>query len=308
MLSLFNRYRSKQIPLTVPFRAHQTYMRNLMRVTKNTNKIFLFAFDQKVEHLNQDVFGTDLPIAIADPAHPFMVASQSPIGAFATHLGLVARYGMDYKDVPYIIKLNGKTNIVPPEHQDPLSLNFISVEDVVAFRRASQLSIVGVGLTVYLGSRFEGTMLAQAAQAVVKAHRHGLLAVVWIYPRGAAVTNQLSPDIIAGAAGVGLSLGADFVKVNPPLAPSSHESAQFLKQATVAAGRTGLICSGGALDQPEHFLYRLHDQLHVAGARGCAVGRNIFQKPLPQAIAFAQAIGALVYDNASVAQAASLLK
>ena len=40
--------------------------------------------------------------------------------------------------------------------------------------------------------------------------------MLWIYPRGKAVTAEKDPDLIAGAAGVALCLGADFVKVNPP--------------------------------------------------------------------------------------------
>ena len=43
-----------------------------------------------------------------------------------------------------------------------------------------------------------------------------MIAVVWIYPRGAAVKDEHDPHLIAGAAGLGCSLGADFVKVNYP--------------------------------------------------------------------------------------------
>ena len=48
--------------------------------------------------------------------------------------------------------------------------------------------------------------------------------VLWIYPRGKAVPDEKDPDLIAGAAGVALCLGADFVKVNPPKATDSQTS------------------------------------------------------------------------------------
>ena len=47
---------------------------------------------------------------------------------------------------------------------------------------------------------------------------------------------------------------ADFVKVNPPDAKNILQSAQFLKQATLAAGKTKIICSGGAKEDENKFL------------------------------------------------------
>jgi len=72
----------------------------------------LFAGDQKVEHLNDDFYGEEVPEGDADPEHLFKIASQAKIGVFATQLGLIARYGMDYKNVPYLVKVNSKTNLV----------------------------------------------------------------------------------------------------------------------------------------------------------------------------------------------------
>jgi DhnA family fructose-bisphosphate aldolase class Ia len=36
------------------------------------------------------------------------IASRAQIGVFATQLGLIARYGMDYPEVLYLVKLNSK--------------------------------------------------------------------------------------------------------------------------------------------------------------------------------------------------------
>jgi DhnA family fructose-bisphosphate aldolase class Ia len=37
------------------------------------------------------------------------------------------------------------------------------------------------------------------------------------------------------------------------------------------------------------------------------VGRNIYQRPLPQAVAVARAIGALLYENTSLEEAKKLI-
>ena len=88
-------------------------------------------------------------------------------------------------------------------------------------------------------------MLAEAAQAVLEAHQHGLLTVLWIYPRGAAVKDEKDPHLIAGATGVAACLGSDFVKVNAPKKEGTA-SAVLPQEATLAAGRTKVVCAGGS--------------------------------------------------------------
>ena len=200
----------------------------------------------------------------------------------------------------YVIKLNSKTNLVPAEQSDPMSLSLATVEDVVTVKEQSDLNIVGVGYTVYLGSVHEAVMLSEASDMVIRAHEHGLLAILWMYPRGKAVANERTAEIIAGAAGVGAALGADFVKVNPPEAETTEESAELLKQATRAAGRTGVICSGGKKIDEREYLQQLYEQITIGETAGCALGRNIFQRPLHEAISFTQAVASMVYQQANV--------
>ena len=107
------------VPLDVPKAMRETYIKNYMEITKESGKLMLFAGDQKVEHLNDDFFGPEVPEDDADPEHLFRIAAQSKIGVFATQLGLIARYGMDYKDIPYLVKVNSKTNLVETEQADP---------------------------------------------------------------------------------------------------------------------------------------------------------------------------------------------
>lgn len=299
--------RDIHVPLSVPNEKRSRYIENFLIATKNTGRLLLFAADQKIEHLNEDFTGENIPEECGDPENLFTIAAKARIGAFATHMGLIDRYAADYRNIPYVVKLNGKTNLVPTVMQDPLSLALTTVEDVAACAQAATLQIVGVGYTIYLGSRYENQMLTQAAQIIHQAHAQGMLVILWIYPRGQAVIDERSRDIIAGAAGVGAALGADFVKVNPPQAAVSFERAQLLKIATRAAGRTGVICSGGSLKTEREFLEELFHQLHIGGAQGAAIGRNIFQRPLNQAIKFCDALAALVIDDADVQTGIELL-
>jgi fructose-bisphosphate aldolase/6-deoxy-5-ketofructose 1-phosphate synthase len=222
-------------------------------------------------------------------------------------MGLVAKYGGDYKDIPYLIKLNSKTNLVKKDQMDPQSFSWYTVEDVVKFKEASGLKILAVGYTVYSGSEFEGQMLHEAAQAVFQAHQHGLFTVLWMYPRGKALADEKDPHLVAGAAGVAGCLGSDFTKVNYPK-PKEGNRAEALREAVVAAGRTKLICAGGGSVEVKDFLQTLHDQLHISGTYGNATGRNIHQKSIDEAVRFANAVSALTYDKVSVDDAYAIYK
>ncbi len=295
------------VPASVPMAKRDLYERMYTRVTHGTGKLFLFAGDQKIEHLNKDFFGEGVSSDASNPEHLFKIASNAKIGVFATQLGLIARYARNYSHVSYLVKMNAKTDLIPVTQYDPVSMQLVSIEDVLRVRDENKLMIAGVGYTIYLGSQFEATMLQEAARLVMQAHAEGMLVVLWIYPRGKAVQDERSVDIVAGAAGVAHSLGADFVKVNPPSATGSASSEELLKRAVIAAGNTGVICSGGASRGMKDFLRSLHAQLTIGQCAGTAVGRNIHQKDLKNAIACANAVAALIYGSASLDEAIAMV-
>lgn len=293
------------VPMDVPESMRNVYIDNYLNITKGTGRLMLFAGDQKVEHLNNDFYGEGISPDDAEPEHLFRIASRAKICVFATQLGLIARYGRDYSKVPYLVKLNSKTNLVKTEQNDPVSTQWYSVAQAAEFKKSSGLNIYGVGYTVYLGSQYEERMLRDAAQIIYEAHQHGLVTVIWMYPRGKAVKDEKDPHLIAGATGVGLCLGTDFVKVNYPKA-ADKISREAFKEAIMAAGRTKVICAGGEAEDERKFLQTLHDQINVSGAWGSATGRNIHEKPLTKAIAMCNAIYAVTCEGASVGDALAI--
>lgn len=287
------------IPLSVPRSKRKDYERNYLRATRETGRLMMFAGDQKVEHLNNNFIGKNIPSEVANPEHYFKIASEAQIGVFATQLGLVSRYAEDYQDIPYIIKMNSKSNIVKTDYKDPISECWYSVDDVVEFKKQSGLDILGVGYTVYLGSWYEPQMLSQAAQLIYEAHQQGLIAIIWMYPRGKMVKKEKDTHLIAGGAGVALCLDADFVKVNYPDGKDSKKIARQFREVTDAAGRTGVVCAGGAKKDSKIFLKNLYDQIQIGKIRGTAIGRNIYQQDLEKAVRMANAISSVVLYNYS---------
>ncbi len=294
-----------QIPLDVPQAKRDTYSAHYELVTRGSGRLFLFAGDQKMEHLNDDFHGEGIAPDDASPEHLFRIAGKGRIGAFASQLGLIARYGGDYTHVPYIVKLNSKTHLIKSAQRDPYSAKLISVDAVMRFRESSGLQIAGVGYTIYPGSEYEGEMISEAAKITFEAHQQGLISVIWSYPRGKSIVNEKDSHLTAGVAGVAACLGADFVKVNAPKSESGS-SAELLKEAVLAAGRTKVICAGGSSTSVKAFLQSLHDQIHVGGCAGNATGRNIHQKPLDEAVRFCDAIYAITVEDKSVDEAMAL--
>ncbi len=278
------------------------YVDNYMKATRGTGRLMLFACDQKIEHMNKDFYGEGIDIADAEPEHLFQIGKEGVIGVLAGQRGLIAQYAKDYPNINYIVKMNSKTNLVGTKQEDPYSPQLTDLDAVLAMREAG-VNIVGLGYTIYLGSEYEATMMAEAGELIAQAHANGLLVVLWIYPRGKAVTAEKDPDLIAGAAGVALCLGADFVKVNPPKPEDGRTPAEALKIAAMAAGRTGLVCAGGSTVDAETFLTQLYDQIHVGGACGNATGRNIHQRSLDEAVRLTKAVSAITLADYEVERA-----
>lgn len=295
-----------KVPVDVMPEFREAYIENYLKATRETGRLMLFACDQKIEHLNADFYGEGIDESDADPEHLFQIASQGTIGVMAGQRGLISHYAMDYPEVNYLVKVNSKTNLVKVSQDDPYSPQLHELEAVLAMRDAG-VNIVGLGYTIYLGSEYESTMLAEAGELIAEAHANGLIVVLWIYPRGKAVGDrEKAPETIAGAAGVAVCLGADFVKVNPPVATEGASSAENLHIASVAAGRCGLVCAGGSKADPREFLSSLYDQIHVGGACGNATGRNIHMRSLDEAVRLTQAISAITLDDASVEDAEAI--
>lgn len=296
-----------RVPMDVPAESRETYVSNYMKATRETGRLMLFACDQKIEHMNADFYGEGIDIADSEPEHLFKIGKNGVIGVLAGQRGLVAQYAADYPELNYLIKMNSKTNLVKTKQEDPYSPQLTDLEAVLQMRE-NGVNIVGLGYTIYLGSEYEATMMAEAGQLIAQAHECGLLVVLWIYPRGKAVTAEKDPDLIAGAAGVALCLGADFVKVNAPSPEEGKNPAEALAIASKAAGRCGLVCAGGGTVDAKTFLTQLHDQIHVGGACGNATGRNIHQRSEDEAVRLTKAISAITLADKGVDEALEIFE
>ncbi len=234
----------------------------ISKITTNGKVIYL-AYDHGVEHGPVDLVGRSI-----DPNYILDISVRGGYSAVVLQKGVAEKYyTKEYrKKIPLIIKMNGKTSYPAG---DPISRQVCSVGEAI------ELGAIGVGYTIYLGSKYESEMLQEFAKIEEEAHKKDLVVLAWVYPRGEKVEDETSPEITAYAARLALEMGADIVKIK------YCGSVECFKKAVEAAGRTKVVLSGGAKTKTAEEFLEVVKNVMAAGAIGVAVGRNVWQSADP---------------------------
>ncbi len=271
-------------------------------LSRTGGRLAILPIDQGLEHGPVDFL--DTPEA-GNPHHQFKLAAEAGFSAIAVHLGLAEQYLPDYAEqVPLVLKLNGKTSVPPDDEAfSPLTG---SVED------ALRLGALAVGYTLFVGSPAQDRDIAQFQQVRKEAHRYGLPVIVWAYPRGRDIVakgGKDSPFAIEYAAREALELGADVIKVNIPRYdpakkeqyPKAYRELELSKEEAMrrvvnAAGRALVIASGGERLSAADAVAQARLAL-AAGCNGLIFGRNVWQRPYPEALKLAQELLRVVKET-----------
>lgn len=237
---------------------------HLGKILKN-GRILIIAMDQGLEHGPSDFNGRNI-----NPEYVLDVAARGGFTGLAVQKGIARHYKDCYSGkVPLVLKLNGRTNIVPKD--DIYSPPVASVKEAVA------LGADAIGYTLYVGSPMEAQMFRDFGAIQAEAAEYGLPTIVWAYPRGRYVKDEKSVEMVSYAARVALELGADIVKVN------YTGSVDSFSKVVAAAGRCKVISAGGSKQSDAEFLAKVKEVV-AAGGAGLAVGRNVWQNENPMEI------------------------
>ena len=237
---------------------------HLARILRN-GKVLILAMDQGMEH-----GPTDFNAKNINPEYVCEIAGLGHFTGFAVQKGVAKLYKENYSGkVPLILKLNGRTNIVPKDE--------CYSSQVASVKEAVDLGADAVGYTIYVGSQREADMFREFGLIEQQAHDYGLACVVWAYPRGKYVKDEKSPEMVAYAARVALEIGADVVKINYP------GSIDAMKWVAASAGRCKVISAGGSKQPDAEFLQKVKD-IMAGGGSGLAVGRNVWKNDNPMRI------------------------
>ncbi|MFH1506064.1 MAG: fructose-bisphosphate aldolase, partial [archaeon] len=233
---------------------------NMHKILHN-EKALILACDHGLEHGPKGFNEKNI-----DSNYILDIALEGKFNGVLLHHGIAEKYyGAHYKDVPLILKLNGKTNI---PHIDPISRQICTVE------RAIKLGAAAVAYTIYDGAPQESVMFQEFGKIVERAHDYGLPVVALMYPRGPFVKEELSTDILAYSARIGLELGADIIKMKYPV------DMEGFKWVVKCAGRTKVVVAGMEQISEEDLLHKVYNILQT-GVTGLAIGRNVWKNERP---------------------------
>jgi class I fructose-bisphosphate aldolase len=229
-------------------------------------KIMLLAYDQGIEH-----GPTDFNDKNVDPNYIIDIAAEGGFTGLVLQKGVAEKYldKLKREKVNLVLKLNGKTSLVKG---DPVSRQLATVEEAV------DLGAVAVGYTIYIGSKHEEEMLVEASRIQREAHKKGLPLIVWMYPRGEGTKGKKKGELMAYAARVALTIGADVVKIHP------EGTMKDFEWAVRSAGKVRVICAGGSKEPHAKLLKKVKGYMK-AGGSGMAIGRNVWQDKKPLKVA-----------------------
>ena len=192
-------------------------------------------------------------------------AARCGVDAVVLHKGRVRWIDVRwFSRLSLIIHVSASTTHAP----DPTAKVLVaSVEEAV------RLAADAVSVHINLGSAQESRQLADAATVGEAGERWGLPVMAMIYPPGP----DPMPEAIAHAASVAVDLGCDVVKT--AWSGSVATMAQIIASCPIP-----ILAAGGPRLPNSHMLLDRVAAVMTSGARGVAIGRNIFEADCPATV------------------------
>jgi len=211
--------------------------------------------------------------------------------AVLTQKGIASRVHANKNDAGYVVHLNGSTAIGPDERDKRLTG---TVEDAI------RAGADAVSFHINVGSEYEPDQIAELGEVSSEAAAYGLPVLAMTYARGPSVSDPEDSEAYAEDLGhavrLGEELGADLIKTSYSGTPGSFER-------VVESTRLPVLIAGGSKGTDRETLSMVRGAID-AGAAGVSMGRSVFQHDDPRAIA--EAVAAVIHEDASPADAAAL--
>ncbi len=282
-------------------------LRNLQTILDHgrlggTGYVSILPVDQGIEHSGGASFAPN-PIYF-DPENIVKLALEGGCNAVASTLGVLGSVSRKYAHkIPFIVKLNHNELLSYPKNYDQIF--FSSVE------QAFDMGAVGVGATIYFGSRESNRQIQEVAEAFEYAHSLGLVTVLWAYLRNSEFKTEdedyhTAADLTGQANHLAATLEADIIKQKQPTTNEGYRAIGFGRTDDLVyseltsdhpidltryqvvnnyMGRIGLINSGGASGENDlEQVVRTAVINKRAGGMGLITGRKAFQKPMEEGV------------------------
>ncbi|HEC56650.1 MAG TPA: fructose-bisphosphate aldolase [Candidatus Syntrophoarchaeum butanivorans] len=217
--------------------------------------------------------------------------AEGGANAVLLHKGMVKHGYRGYgRDIGLILHVSASTSLAPDPNE---KVTVCEVEEAI------RLGADAVSIHVNIGSETEPEQLMQLGYLAERCDYWGMPLLAMMYPRGKNIKNPHDPAVVAHASRAGAELGADVIKTNYTGDPDSFKD-------VVEGCPVPVIIAGGPKVETDLDLLEMIEGAMEAGARGVAIGRNVFQHDDPTLIT--RAICMIVHEGASAKEANEMLK
>jgi fructose-bisphosphate aldolase/2-amino-3,7-dideoxy-D-threo-hept-6-ulosonate synthase len=189
------------------------------------------------------------------------------------------------EDVGLIVHLNAATDVGP----DPN--NKVVVGEV---KRAVRLGADAVSVHINVGSETESHQLQDLGRVADDCDEYGMPLLAMTYVRGPEV--EANVENVAHATRLGAELGADVVKTSYTGDPEEYRS-------VIEGCPVPVVLAGGPKAETKREVLADIDEAMDVGARGVAMGRNVFQQDDVESMT--RAVSRVVHDGVSAEEALS---
>jgi len=185
-----------------------------------------------------------------------------------------------------VLRVSGGTSIIGP-HLENEGLT-------TAFEEALRLNVVGVGISVFIGSEFERQTLLNLSELVNQGERYGI-PVLGITAVGKELDKR-DARYLSLSCRICAELGTHIVK--------TYYCDEFEKVTTSCP--VPIVIAGGPKLETEMDVFNMTHNAIQQGAVGVDMGRNIWQHDHP--VAIIRAIRSIVHENQTPEQAGKLFE
>ena len=281
-----------------------------------TGYVSILPVDQGIEHSAGASFAPN-PLYF-DPENIVRLAIEGGCNAVASTLGVLGAVSRKYAHkIPFLVKLNHNELLSYPNQFDQIM--FAQVE------QAFEMGAIAVGATIYYGSTESTRQIQEVSAAFARAHKLGLVTVLWCYLRNNAFKQNETDyhnaaDLTGQANHLGVTIEADIIKqklaennggyqaikfgkthnrVYDNLTPKNHPIELCRYQvANCYMGRSPLINSGGPSGRSDFIEAARTAVINKrAGGMGLISGRKAFQRPMDEGIKLLNTIQDVYLDT-----------
>lgn len=257
--------------------------RRMRRIFQSDGKAFIVAMD------HAGAMGV-LP-GLENPGKTLELVVSAGADAILTTYGVATRFATEMGSAGLILRADGGGTSLAKE-RGGMSLVYDALD-------ALRIGADAVGVMGMPGSRFEAETLPYLSALVGQCQEWNLPVMAETLPGGFEdPATMWTPENIGFACRIGAELGADFIKTQYS---GDKESFRRIVDTTYVPI---VILGGGKIKNEKDLLTVVYDALQ-AGAKGVAIGRNIYQHSHPDKIT--RAIAAVIHDGATVTQAEKAL-